>query len=197
MTDPAQALRTQLSNIEKRSGRSLAELSALLRATGLVKHGELRDHLKRELGMGHGDANTLVHHHLGQPVSEAGAAEGAVVADADDAAGVLAQIYAGPKAGLRPIHDALMDQIDRFGPFEVAPKKGYVSLRRKRQFAMIGPATRTRVDLGLNMKGEAPTDRLVAMPPGGMCSHQVRLSDAAEVDAEVVAWVRRAYDAAG
>ena len=109
----------------------------------------------------------------------------------------LAEIYSGPKAALRPIHDALIQEIDQVGGYEVAPKKGYVSLRRKKQFAMIGPATKTQVELGLNMKGVPATDRLIELPPGGMCNYKIRLADAGEVDAEVVAWIRLAYDSAG
>ena len=85
---------------------------------------------------------------------------------------MLAGIYAGPKAGLRPVHDALMAKIQAFGEFEVAPKKGYVSLRRKKQFAMIGPATNTQVEVGLNMKDVPATARLKAMPAGGMCQYK-------------------------
>lgn len=72
MADLDQALKTQLANIEKRTGRSLAELHAWICGTGLSKHGEIRDRLKKDLGMGHGDANTLVTIHL----REATAAEG-------------------------------------------------------------------------------------------------------------------------
>ncbi len=107
------------------------------------------------------------------------------------------QIYIGPKAALRPIHDALLAGIRPFGSFEIAPKKGYVSLRRQKQFAMLGPATNTRVEVGLNMKGVPTTGRLEAMPPGQMCQYKVRLTDMREVDAELVAWVRTAYDQSG
>ena len=110
---------------------------------------------------------------------------------------VLAEIYSGPKAALRPVHDRLMEHIGAFGEFEVAPKKGYVSLRRKKQFAMIGPATNTRVEVGINSKALAGGDRLLAQPPKGMCDFKVKLSDAAEVDAELIGWIRAAYDAAG
>jgi hypothetical protein len=110
---------------------------------------------------------------------------------------VLAEIYSGPKAALRPIHNAFMAGIAKFGEFEIAPKKTYLSLRRKKQFAMIGPATNSRVEVGLNMKGIEPTGRLVAMPPGGMCNYVIKLTAADQVDAEVVAWIRMAYDAAG
>jgi hypothetical protein len=88
-----------------------------------------------------------------------------------------------------------MQAIEAFGPFEVAPKKTYISLRRKKQFAMVGPATNTQVEVGLNMKDVKGTDRLKQLPPGGMCQYKVRLSSAAEVDKELVAWIRRAFDA--
>jgi hypothetical protein len=177
---------TQLANIEKRSGKTLAELTAFIKRSGLSKHGELRDLLKSALGMGHGDANTLVHHAL---QSDGGSQAAGKSADA-----VLDEIYAGPKAGFRPIHEALMREIAAFGAFEVAPKKGYVSLRRKKQFAMIGPATNTRFEVGLNMKGVPGTDRLLAQPAGGMCQYKVKLAAPGEVDAELLGWIRRAYD---
>lgn len=189
MADPAQAIATQLANIEKRTGKSLAQLAEIMRASGLAKHGELRDMLKRDLGMGHGDANTLVHHVLNSTAPGA-----AAEASLDDAVG---SVYSGAKAALRPIHDRLMREIGKFGEFEIAPKKSYVSLRRRRQFAMIGPATNTRVEVGLNMKGIAPAGRLLAMPPGGMCNYVIKLTAADDVDAELVAWIRMAYDAAG
>ena len=71
MADPAQAVATQLANIEKRTGKSLEELAEIVRKSGLAKHGELRDMLKRDVGMGHGDANTVVHHVLSSAGSAA------------------------------------------------------------------------------------------------------------------------------
>ena len=189
--DMDKALATQLANIEKRTGKSLAALTQIIKKSGLSKHGELRDMLKRDLGIGHGDANTLVHYALKSDGKSAAEASGQSETDLLDA------IYTGPKATLRPVHDALMAAINEFGPFEIAPKKGYISLRRKKQFAMIGPATNTRVEVGLNMKDVQGTSRLEAMPPGGMCQYKVRVTQAREVDRELIAWVRRAYDSAG
>ena len=185
------ALATQLANIEKRTGKTLAELAAIVKGSGLTKHGEIRDMLKKDLAMGHGDANTLVHYALKSDGESAAEVAGKSSTD------VLDEIYTGPKAPLRSIHEKLMTAIDAFGPFEVAPKKGYVSLRRKKQFAMIGPATNTRVEVGLNMKDVPGTDRLIAQPPGGMCQSKVKVTDASEVDSTLIAWVRRAYDHAG
>ncbi|HBL26696.1 MAG TPA: DUF4287 domain-containing protein [Acidobacteria bacterium] len=191
MADVAKAIATQLANIEKRTGKTLPELAALVRSSGLTKHGEIRDMLKRDLGLGHGDANSLVHH-VFQTFGESAAKEKGLSTE-----DVVAELYAGPKAALRPIHDALLAEIHMFGDFEIAPKKTYVSLRRKKQFAMIGPATNTRVEVGLNMKGVAPTERLVELPPGGMCNYKVKLTSVAEVDAALLAWIRQAFDGAG
>jgi hypothetical protein len=177
-----QAVATQLKNIEKKTGKSFADLRALILSSGLDKVGAIRDMLKRDLGLGHGDANALALHAL-KPVE--------VPADASPED----EIYAGPKAALRPIHDKIMAAIRGFGEFEIAPKKTYLSLRRKKQFAMVGPATNTRIEVGLNMKSIASTDRLLAEKPGGMCQYKVKITDAKEVDKELLAWLRIAYDA--
>lgn len=189
MTDLDKALATQLANIEKRTGKSLAELTAIVKASGLAKHGELVALLKTKLGLGHGDANTLVHTVL--------KSDGQSAAEGLSSGQVLDGLYAGPKAALRPIHDKLLAEVGKLGAFEEAPKKAYVSYRRKKQFATIGPATNTRVEVGLNMKGVEPTDRLQELPAGQMCNYKVRLTDAKEVDAELLAWIRTAYEAAG
>lgn len=176
----AKAVATQLANIEKRTGRSISELSALVRASGLTKFGEMREFAKTSLGMSHGDANALVK-----------------AMDSTPAPAAPDEIYVGAKAHMKPIHELLLAEIGKFGPFEVAPKKGYVSLRRKKQFAMIGPATNTRFEVGLNLKGVAGGGRLEEMPPKGMCSHKVKLTGAAEVDGELLGWIREAFEQAG
>jgi hypothetical protein len=186
MSSVDKAVQTQLANIQSKTGKSLEELYALIEKTGLEKHGQIRDMLKNDLGMGHGDANAVVHFYLRRAEEEP--------SSADDA---LDGIYDGAKAGLRPIHEAIMAEVDAFGDFEIAPKKAYVSLRRKKPFTMVGPATKTQVEVGLNMKGVPATDRLVEQKPGGMCQYKVRLSDRSEVDAELVGWIRTAFDAAG
>ena len=187
--DVNQAIQNQLKNIEKKTGRSLSDLTAFVKESGLQKHGEIRDMLKKELGLGHGDANTLTH-----AVMKTDAASALQGKTNDD---VLAKIYSGPKEALRPIHDTLLSAMGKFGEFEIAPKKGYVSLRRKKQFAMVGPATNTRVDVGINMKDVPATERLVAEKPGGMCQYKVKVLDPNEVDAELLGWIKTAYDAAG
>lgn len=180
------AIANQLKNIETRSGKSLAELHEIIRKSGLTKHGQIRDMLKTELSMGHGDANTLAHNFL----------DAGKEAPANDDE-VLSTIYGGPKAALQPIHEAIMAKISALGEFEISPKKTYLSLRRKKQFAMVGPATNSRIEVGLNMKGVDGTDRLEAQPAGGMCQYKVKITEIGQVDDELVNWIKIAYDSAG
>jgi len=83
-----------------------------------------------------------------------------------------------------------------WGAFEVAPKKGYVALRRKKQFAMLGPKTAERAELGLNLKSDVASPRVVAQKPGGMCQYAVALTEPGDIDDEVIAVLRQAFDAA-
>lgn len=184
MSTPEQARATQLRNIEAKTGQSLEALRAAIAGSGKVKHGEIRSWLMETYGLGHGDANGLAH---------AALAEAAAPTPAD----ALDEIYAGKKAHLRAVHEAVMAAIAPFGPFEIAPKKGYVALRRKKQFAMLGPKTADRAELGLNLKADIASDRIVAQKPGGMCQFAVALTRAEDVDAEVLAALKQAFDAAG
>ena len=83
---------------------------------------------------------------------------------------VLDEIYSGAKAPMRSIHEKLMKEISKFGDFEIAPKMGYVSLRRKKQFAMIGPKTNTRFEVGINARDLKKNARLLEQPKGSMCN---------------------------
>lgn len=189
MSSLDQAVQTQLNNIQKKTGMSLKDLEAFIKKSGLTKHGKIRDMLKAKLGLGHGDANALVHAVFKSDGTRA--AEG----KREDA--VLDDIYIGAKAGFRPIHEKLMKEISEFGDFEIAPKKGYVSLRRRKQFAMIGPKTNSRFEVGINAKDLKKNARLTEQPKGSMCNYIVSLTDAREVDSELITWLKSAYKEAG
>ena len=191
MSSPDKAVATQLANIQAKTGKSMSELAALIQQSGLTKHGEIRAMLQKELGLGWGDANMLALNVLQTDGPSTAEASGVTI----DA--VLDGIYTGAKAALRPIHDRLMAEIDTFGEFEILPKKGYVSLRRKKQFAMIGPTTNTRVEVGLNAKGLPAAERLIGMPTGSMCNYTVKLTQADGVDDELIAWIKMAFESAG
>lgn len=180
------AMESQMKNLEAKTGRKLDEWFRIVNESGLQKHGELVSMLKEKYGLGHGNANMLVHH---AKQSHAGFAE-------DDV--LISEQYKG-KEKLKTWYDKLITEIKVFGSdVEVSPKKAYVSLRRKKQFAILQPSTKTRLDIGLNLKEAAPTGKLEeAGSWNGMCNYRVRIEEEKAIDKDVVAWLKKAYDEAG
>ncbi len=182
---PEEQAAAMIQNLEEKTGKSLPEWIKIAASTKLEKHGQIVKYLKTEHGMTHGYANLVAHKTL---ESDAGSSN-----ESD----LIAAQYAGPKEPLRAIYDVLMTATVQLGKdVEISPKKAYVSLRRKKQFAIIQPSTRTRVDLGLNLKGVEPEGRLeLSGSFNSMVSHRVRLSEAKDVDSAVKKWLKAAYDA--
>jgi hypothetical protein len=186
MASVQDAIATMAKNIEAQTGKSVADWVAAARASGHAKHGEILKWLKTEHGLGHGYANFLALRTL----------EARAPAPAGD--DPVDGLFAGPKAALRPVYDQLLAAVEGFGPdVEVAPKKNNVSLRRKKQFGLLQPSTATRLDIGLILKDTPTTDRLEASGSfNAMFTHRVRVAGAGDIDAELIAWLRKAYDAA-
>jgi hypothetical protein len=178
----------QIRNIEARYGRPLSEWLGLITASGLTKHSEVVAMLKSDHGLAHAAAHRL------SLLSRQDGAD--APADADAA---LDALYTGRKAGLRPLHDQLMTVIGAFGPdVTVAPKKGYLSIRRKKQFAMIQPSGAGRLDVGLILPGVPAAGRLGSA--GGfnaLFTHRVRVTSADDLDAALAGWLSAAYAGAG
>jgi hypothetical protein len=187
--DVDEALKSQLRNIEATYGKPIGAWIKLIEASGLTKHNEVVAMLKSDHGMTHGAAHRVS---LTARAASAGRSDSRKGDPAD-------QLYVGAKSGLRPIHDRMMTKISRLGDdIGSAPKKGYISLRRVKQFAMIQPSTATRVDVGLILRGVSPTERLEAAGSwNALFTHRVRLVRPADVDAELVRWLREAYQQAG
>ncbi|MFU8947707.1 DUF5655 domain-containing protein [Mycetocola zhadangensis] len=170
----------RIDGLPANTGKSLAEWFTLLDGAHLEKHGEMMALLKSEHGVSHGFANFIALMYRNQ--------------DGPQGTELVDKQYAA-KPALRPIYDALVGVISAFGDdVELAPKSASVSLRRSKQFALIAPTTKTRVDVGINLKGEPGTDRLRAT--GGMCTHSVGVMSVDEVDDELRGWLREAYSRA-
>lgn len=179
---PQEMLESMKANLAEKTGKPFEHWVRLVQGSGLAKHGEQMTLLKEAHGIGHGYANMICL-----------AAKGALDADGGE---MLGAQYKG-KEGLRPVYDALVAHASSFGPdVSIDPKKTSVAFRRSKNFAVVTPATKTRIDLGLNLKGEPGTDRLVPEKPGSMCTHKVRLETPADLDAELRAWLKAAYDRA-
>jgi predicted transport protein len=177
-------------NLEESTGVKLDEWVARVNASGLEKHMEKVKHLKTEYGLTHGYANLIVHTaKSGLPSKDT---------SVDKAAELIDSQYA-KKADLKPIYDKLIEAVSAFGPdVEIAPKKDYVSLRRKTQFGLIQPSTKTRLDVGICHKKAETTDRLeMSGSFNSMASHRVRVTDIEQVDRELIDWLKASYEAAG
>jgi predicted transport protein len=185
---PAEAMASMVSNLKQTTGKSIDEWLALLKGHAGQKHGAVVSFLKTEHGLTHGYANVIAHRLL---KSDAGS----VAAGGTD---LVAAQYEGAKAALRPIYDKLESAIKKLGKdVEFAPKKAYVSVRRSKQFAIIQPSTATRLDLGLNLKGSPAAGRLEASGTwNAMVTHRVKLASASDIDAQVIGWLKEAYEQA-
>lgn len=168
------------------TGKTYEEIKGLYLSSGLTKHSDIRSFFMDKLKLSYGYANTLVH--------LIAKSDGTSMADGKSMEELLEEIYDAKKVQLRPIHDAIMDAIYDFGDFEVVPKKGYLSLKRKRQFAMIGPKSNTRIEIGINIKDIEGTEKLIEQPKGSMCKFIVKLQTMEDIDPELISWLQEAYN---
>ena len=173
MATVSEAMASFERNIETQTGKSVTAWAEVARESGSGKHGAIVAWLKSEHGLTHSHANHIAKRAL----------EAASPRSADDP---VAHLFEGGKEPLRPIYDRLAAEATRLGP----------DVGRRKQFALIQPTTRIRVDLGLILPGREPQGRLE--PSGSfnaMFTHRIKLASADEIDAEVLTWLREAYDA--
>jgi predicted transport protein len=177
---------TMIENLKEKTGHSLDEWKTIISKQSFVKHGEIVKFLKEQHQVTHGYASEI--------------ALKVLASDADSAAdtGQLIENQYKGKEHLKPIYEKLIFEIQKFGGvFEIAPKKTYVSLKRKKQFIVLNPASKTRFEIGFNLKGVEPKGKLEAEKPNGICSHKINLADINAIDKEVIDWIRIAFDNAG
>ena len=176
-----------LDNIKAKTGKTPDDFRALAAEKGLVKYGEIVNWLKTDYGLGHGHANAIAHLIMSTDEIKTGP---------DDP---IAAHFTGKKAGWREPYDALAARIMAFGSdVEIAPAKSYINLvRGVRKFGIVQISAADRMDIGIKRKGVAPTERFEAAGSwNAMVTHRVRITDPAQIDAEVLAWLKLAYDAA-
>ena len=186
--NPKEMENSMMKNIEAKTGNTLDHWKELVGQSGLAKHGQIVKMLKTDHGITHGFANLIAHKCL---KTDAGSA--------DPSTDLVALQYSKGKEALRPIYDSIIEHVKDFGAdVGIAPKKAYVSLRRKKQFALIQPSTKTRVDVGINIKGKEAEGKLESSGSwNSMVSHRVRISNESEVDDALISWLKEAFDAAG
>jgi predicted transport protein len=180
------AMLTMIKNLEEKTGKKIGEWVAIVNNSKFEKHGELVNMLKKDYALGHGYANMIVHH----------AKQSHALSGDEDA--LVSEQYKG-KDNLKLIYNSLLSEIKSFGSdVQVSPKKAYVSLRRKKQFAIIQPSTKARLDIGLNLKNVTPSGRLEASGSwNSMCNFRIKIEDAKQVDKEVLRYLKEAYEQGG
>lgn len=178
-----------IDTIKQKTGLDPADFVRLATEKGIsgdTKPMEIVNWLATDYGLGRGHAMALVH--IIKDVDRGGRRS------ADER---LDKLFSGGKAVWRPIFEALLDTLQGFGDVGTAATDTYVSLLRgKGKFAIVQP-TAKRLDLGIKRKGAEPTERFA--PAGtwnSMVTHRVAITAASEIDADVIAWLKAAYEAA-
>lgn len=186
MATPEEMQATMIANMPETTGKSMDQWLLITRQLAIEKHMALVKHLKNEHGVTHGFANLIAHYTLNPPGSK----------PAEDT--LVPSQYIGKEA-LKPIYEAVLEAVSHFGDdVEIAPKKAYVSLRRKKQFALVQPSTKTRLDIGLILKGDEAVGRLKSAGSfNAMVTHKVSLMTLADLDHELIGWLSTAYQRAG
>lgn len=180
------SLQAYIETIQAKTGKSVDDIRALAAGQGFTKLAPLRDWLMAELGLGHGHASMLA-----KLLLDPGSFE------RPDSERVDGQ-YAGKKAHWRPLYERLLAEVEQLGPdVGTDASDAYVSfVRGGKKFAIAQPSTADRFDLGIKLKGEPASGRFEeAGKWNPMVTHRVRIADPAQVDAEVLAWIARAYAA--
>lgn len=177
---------SMIENLPKNTGKSLEQWLAILSTTKFEKHGQAMKFLKEDHQLSHGFANLISLKYM--------ASKQPATTDDD----LVERQYLG-KEHLRPIYDRIIAETLKFGnDIELAPKKAYVSLRRKKQFALLQPVTKTRFEIGIILKNQPGDGRLEAITaPNAMCTHKISLHNDKDLDKQVLSWLKQAYEAAG
>jgi hypothetical protein len=186
-------VRTWIDTLKAKSGRSLEEWLRFVEAKGPKGEKARRDWLKEKQGLGTTSAWWIAARSVGADVDDADPET-----YLEKAAEYVEAMYAGKKAGLRPIHDRLLELAKGLGPeVKACPCKTIVPIYRKNVIAEIKPTTLTRIDFGLALRDVSTPARLI--DTGGFAkkdriTRRIELRSVDEIDATVEKWLRRAYD---
>jgi len=178
-----------IDTIKAKTGLDPADFKKLADDKGLladgVKAGQIISWLADDYGLGRGHAMALVATFKPEQIAHS---------NQDD---VIAKLFGGTKAHWKPVYESLLSTLAASGPVDTAATHSYVSLLKgAKKFAIVA-ATADRLDIGIKLKGTEPTERLEAAGSwNSMVTHRVRVSEAAQIDDELLGWLRAAYAAA-
>jgi hypothetical protein len=180
-------------SLREKTGRSLDEWIALVRASGPRAEKERREWLKTEHKLGTNAAWFIAERCEGKG-QDTDDPETYLVAASE----WVEAMFAGKKSALRPIYDELVKIGRALGKdVKVCPCQTIVPIYRKHVFAQIKPTTNTRIDLGLALRDTAATGRLI--DTGGFAkkdriTHRIPVTRLEEIDEDLLRWLQTAYD---
>ncbi len=176
-----------LDTIKAKTGKTPDDFRALAAEKGLTQYREIVAWLKTDFGLGQGHANAMA-----QLLANAEK----FTAKPEDK---LAEHFAGGKSHWQEAYTRLAAEIGAFGAdIQFSPNQSYINLQRAgKKFALVQISSPERIDIGIKLKGVAPGGRFEAAGSwNAMVTHRVRIGSAAEIDGEVLDWLRQAYAAA-
>lgn len=182
-------------DLPEKTGKTLEQWLAFIRKVGPADEKERRVWLKEKHGLGANTAWWLAETASG---GDTGLADGDPESYLKNAEVHVEAMFAGPKAALRPIYEALLKLGRALGKdVKVCPCKTIVPFYRNHVIAEIKPTTRTRIDFGFALRDTPCTGRLI--DTGGFAkknriTHRIPLSKLEDIDDEVKRWLRTAYD---
>ena len=191
-----QYIQNVIARMKEKTGRSIDEWIAFTRKSGPKSEVERREWLKKEHNLGTNYAWWIAER-----------CEGRGNEDTDPdlylamAPRYVEEMFAGKKAALRPIYDALLKLGLSLGrDVKACPCKTMVPLYRENVFAQLKPTTNTRIDLGLCLRDSAKLPKRI-IPTGGLekgdrITHRIPIADITEIDDEVKRWMTTAYEQA-
>lgn len=174
--EPADMMAAVADGLERRTGRSLPQWLVAVRGAGLDPLDQLA--VRRWLAAEHG-----VPQNSQWAIADAAAREvGWRPPDVEEATDSL---YSGAKAGLRPLHDAIVEMTHALGEdIEAQPRGTYIPLVRRTQFLVLAPGPRGTLRVGFRFRGEVPDDdRLSVARSFGQATHWLLVEpDALDAD---------------
>jgi hypothetical protein len=182
-----------IADLKSKTGRSLDEWMKFIEREGPATKQDRVAWLKSAHDLGTNSAMWLAERSLGEG-DEEDTPEG-YLKNADR---YVEEMFAGKKAGLKPIYDALLKLgLGLAKDVKACPCKTIVPLYRNHVFAQIKPTTNTRIDMGFALKNTKVKGRLI--DTGGFAkkdriTHRIPIESLADIDAEVKRWLQMAYD---
>ena len=185
-SSPADMMTAMLNNLEEKTGNTLEHWLKAVGKSGEEKHNAIINFLKTNHGMTHGYANLIAFKFRGQ------------FEESKSGTDLITDQFKGDKQALLPWYENLWEYIQSLGnDVKLAPRKSYVSFRRSKQFAILKASTKSRLDVGLILKGVEPTERLQEGKQfSGMMTHCVAVTSENDIDDELKGWLKDAYDRA-